>query len=219
MTVKFRNGVIFLVLVMVLAVGVSVLPKTGNAATTYKMTTTVESNIRTGDSVKYAIIGYYKAGTTVTFTGKTANNWYRITYKGKVGYVSGKCLAPYKAQTFTALNNEAKKHLGKKYKWGATGPTSFDCSGFTSYVFKQSINKAIPRTAKEQYKASTKVKANQLKAGDLVFFNYGSGIAHVGIYVGSGKMINAQNNGVKYDTISNGYWKKYIAGYGRVVNF
>ncbi|EUJ42972.1 peptidoglycan lytic protein P45 [Listeria rocourtiae FSL F6-920] len=52
-----------------------------------------------------------------------------------------------------------------------------------------------------------------------MFFNYGSGIAHVGIYVGSGKMINAQNNGVKYDNISSGYWKRYIAGYGRVVNF
>ncbi|EUJ24238.1 NLP/P60 domain-containing protein [Listeria cornellensis FSL F6-0969] len=115
--------------------------------------------------------------------------------------------------------SKQKKHLGKKYKWGATGPTSFDCSGYTSYVFKKSINKAIPRTAKQQYNASTKIKANQLKAGDLVFFNYGSGIAHVGIYVGSGKMINAQNNGVKYDNISSGYWKRYIAGYGRVVKF
>ncbi|TDR53087.1 SH3 domain-containing protein [Listeria rocourtiae] len=219
MTFKSRTKCMSLLLVIVLAVSVFILPKSGEAATTYKMTTTVESNIRTGDSVKYAIIGYYKAGTTVTFNAKTKNNWYRITYKGKVGYVSGKCLAPYKAQSFTALNTEAKKHLGKKYKWGATGPTSFDCSGYTSYVFKQSINKAIPRTAKQQYSASTKIKANQLKEGDLVFFNYGSGIAHVGIYVGSGKMINAQNNGVKYDNISSGYWKRYIAGYGRVVNF
>lgn len=52
----------------------------------------------------------------------------------------------------------------------------------------------------------------------MIFFNYGKGVAHVGIYVGNGKMLNAQNNGVKYDTITSGYWKKYIAGYGRVAN-
>ncbi|MCH2904827.1 C40 family peptidase, partial [Listeria monocytogenes] len=56
----------------------------------------------------------------------------------------------------------------------------------------------------------------ELKKGDLIFFNYGKGVGHVGIYVGNGKMLNSQNNGVKYDTITSGYWKKYIDGSVRV---
>lgn len=187
------------------------------------MTTTADVNIRTTDNTKGKIIGLYKKGTTVTFTAKTKNNWYKTTYKGKVGYVSGKCVTTYKApvattQSFAALNNEAKKHIGKRYKMGATGPSCFDCSGYTQYVYSKGIKKSIPRTAKQQYASAKKIKASELKNGDLIFFNYGKGIAHVGIYVGNGKMLNAQNNGVKYDTIKSGYWKKYIAGYGRVTN-
>lgn len=187
------------------------------------MTTTADVNIRTTDNTKGKVIGFYKNGTTVTFTAKTKNNWYKTIYKGKVGYVSGKCVITYKApvastQSFTALNNEAKKHIGKRYKMGATGPSCFDCSGYTQYVYSKGIKKSIPRTAKQQYASAKKIKASELKNGDLIFFNYGKGIAHVGIYVGNGKMLNAQNNGVKYDSVTSGYWKKYIAGYGRVTN-
>ncbi|WP_099221772.1 NlpC/P60 family protein [Listeria costaricensis] len=120
---------------------------------------------------------------------------------------------------YNALYSEAKKHLGKKYTYGAVGPQTFDCSGYTQYVFKNGIGKTIPRTAREQYNAAQKISSSQAKAGDLVFFNYGSGIAHVGIYVGNGTMINCQNNGVKLDNIASGYWKNYLVGYGRVANF
>ncbi|AHI56930.1 NlpC/P60 family protein [Listeria ivanovii] len=119
---------------------------------------------------------------------------------------------------YSAMISAAQAQLGKPYSLGATGPSAFDCSGFTSYAFR-AAGISLPRTSGAQYAAASKVSASQAKPGDLVFFNYGGGIAHVGIYVGGGQMINAQNNGVKYDNITSGYWAKYLVGYGRVASF
>ncbi|MBC1769146.1 invasion associated endopeptidase [Listeria welshimeri] len=115
----------------------------------------------------------------------------------------------------SALIAEAQKHLGKAYSWGGNGPTTFDCSGFTSYVFAKS-GISLPRTSGAQYASTSRISESQAKPGDLVFFDYGSGIAHVGIYVGNGQMINAQDNGVKYDNIHGSGWGKYLVGFGRV---
>ncbi|MBA3926126.1 LysM peptidoglycan-binding domain-containing protein [Listeria rustica] len=120
--------------------------------------------------------------------------------------------------SFSALMNEAQKHLGKPYSWGGNGPSTFDCSGYTKYVFAK-LGISIPRTSGSQYAASTKISASQAQPGDLVFFDYGSGIAHVGIYIGGGQMIDAQDNGVKIDNITSGYWARYLVGYGKVANF
>ncbi|WP_167629496.1 LysM peptidoglycan-binding domain-containing protein [Listeria valentina] len=120
--------------------------------------------------------------------------------------------------SYSALIAEAQKHLGKPYGWGANGPSSFDCSGYTKYVFNK-VGISLPRTSGSQYAAATKITEAQAKPGDLVFFNYGSGIAHVGIYVGGGQMINAQDNGVKYDNIHGNGWGQFLVGFGRVANF
>lgn len=119
---------------------------------------------------------------------------------------------------YSAMISAAQAQLDKPYSLGASGPSAFDCSGFTSYAFR-AAGISLPRTSGGQYAAASKVSASQAKPGDLVFFNYGGGIAHVGIYVGGGQMINAQNNGVQYDNITSGYWAKYLVGYGRVANF
>ncbi|MBC1580480.1 peptidase P60 [Listeria seeligeri] len=119
---------------------------------------------------------------------------------------------------YSTMISAAQAQLGKPYSLGASGPSAFDCSGFTSYAFR-AAGISLPRTSGGQYAAASKVSASQAKPGDLVFFNYGGGIAHVGIYVGGGQMINAQNNGVQYDNITSGYWAKYLVGYGRVANF
>lgn len=135
----------FAFIALMISFSVLFLPTTNaSAATTYKMTTTADVNVRAADNTKGKVIGFYKKGTTVTFTAKTKNNWYKTTYKGKVGYVSGKCVTTYKApvattQSFTALNNEARKHIGKRYKIGATGPSCFDCSGYTQYVYSKGV--------------------------------------------------------------------------------
>ncbi|MBC6315819.1 NlpC/P60 family protein [Listeria grandensis] len=119
---------------------------------------------------------------------------------------------------YDAMISAAYAQLGKPYSLGATGPGSFDCSGFTSYAFR-AAGISLPRTSGAQYAASTKISSSQAKPGDLVFFSYGSGIAHVGIYIGGGKMINAQNNGVSIDSLSSSFWAQSLVGFGRVANF
>ncbi|OOM70743.1 putative endopeptidase p60 precursor [Clostridium puniceum] len=90
-----------------------------------------------------------------------------------------------------AILNEAYKHLGAKYVWGATGPETFDCSGFTSYVYKHAAGMDISRTTYTQIDVGQPVSQDQLKPGDLVFPHAG----HVGIYVGNGQMIHAPQTG------------------------
>ncbi|GLB46454.1 hypothetical protein WR164_04330 [Philodulcilactobacillus myokoensis] len=100
-----------------------------------------------------------------------------------------------------------KKELGKPYRWGATGPHSFDCSGFTKFVYKHSISKNLPRTAQAQYNNSKKVSSNDLQKGDLVYFGSSKhSISHVGMYIGHGKMIDAQNRGVVTEKVHAPWW-------------
>ena len=113
----------------------------------------------------------------------------------------------------------AKKYLGAKYVYGASGPNSFDCSGFTSYVFKLH-GVSLSRTAKGQYSNGTAVSRANLQPGDLVMFGpSASGINHVGIYIGGGKIIHAENpsSGVTIDTINSGYYNKNYVGARRVI--
>lgn len=122
--------------------------------------------------------------------------------------------APSMTQGVTAAISEAKKYIGMPYKWGGSTPsTSFDCSGLVQWSFAQA-GISVPRTSGEQYLATTKISRSDAKAGDLVFFSYGSGIAHVGIYLGDGKMIDAQNSGVVIESLD--WWEKYLVGFGRV---
>ncbi|MBC1598727.1 SH3 domain-containing protein [Listeria seeligeri] len=117
--------------------------------------------------------------------------------------------------TFEELYNEAKKHLGKPYSQvNRTGPNSFDCSGYTQYVYKKVTGVKIANTSGPQYNESDKVKTGNQKPGDLVYFK-----GHVGIYIGDGKMINAQNDGVKIDNVNSSYWQNIFVGYARPFNF
>jgi len=89
----------------------------------------------------------------------------------------------------------ATKELGKQYVWGAVGPKTFDCSGFTSYVYKK-VGINIPRTSKQQARYGKLIKRDQLKPGDLIFFDtdyHKKGIDHVGIYIGNDKFIHASS--------------------------
>ena len=91
---------------------------------------------------------------------------------------------------------EAKKYLGTKYVWGASGPTKFDCSGFTKYVCNKNGIK-IPRKSSMQAKVGKKIARKDLKAGDLIFFDtskeHNGTINHCGIYLGNNKFIHASS--------------------------
>ena len=91
---------------------------------------------------------------------------------------------------------EAKKHLGKPYVWSAVGPNSFDCSGFTQYVYKQAVGITLPRVISTELSSQRGVgikvsSISDLKIGDLVITN---NYNHIGIYVGNGQYINAQGD-------------------------
>lgn len=122
--------------------------------------------------------------------------------------------APTLKNGLAAAISEAKKYEGMPYEWGGSNPTtSFDCSGLVQWSYAKA-GISLPRTSGEQYLATTKITRDEAKAGDLVFFSYGSGIAHVGIYLGDGKMIDAQNSGVVIESLD--WWEKYLVGFGRV---
>ncbi|MFF0447317.1 C40 family peptidase [Streptomyces sp. NPDC004609] len=110
-----------------------------------------------------------------------------------------------------ALQIAASKK-GAPYKYGATGPSRFDCSGLTLYSYKKA-GKKLPRTAQQQYNSTRKVSASSRQVGDLVFFHSGKRVYHVGIYAGKGKIWHSPKTGswVKLDKI----WSKSV-WYGRV---
>ncbi|MEJ8281434.1 C40 family peptidase [Pseudonocardia spirodelae] len=86
----------------------------------------------------------------------------------------------------------AMAQLGKPYRWGATGPSAFDCSGLVSYAYGKA-GKDLPRTSRAQAQVGTKVAKSALKPGDLVFFY--SPVSHVGIYIGGGRIVHASTSG------------------------
>ena len=99
---------------------------------------------------------------------------------------------------------EAYKHLGKPYKYGATGPNSFDCSGFV-YAVHRDLGVTIPRTSLDQSQIQgKKLSKNELRAGDLVFFDTSlkGHVNHSGIYLGNGKFIHASSGKAFSVTIS-----------------
>lgn len=151
---------------------------------------------------------YLKKANGVTYL------YYYITNKGKS--VSGWIWHGYlkAGATATTVLGYAKKQLGKPYSYGGNGPSAFDCSGLTTYVYKLAADKTLPRTAQSQYNTYAHVSKANLKKGDLAFFGGSTGsISHVGIVAGNGKMIDAQNYGVITEAISAPWW--HVVGYAR----
>lgn len=112
----------------------------------------------------------------------------------------------------------AKQYIGVPYLWGGATPSGFDCSGFVQYVFKKH-GITLPRTSKEQYTVGTYVSRANLKVGDLVFFNTsGSGISHLGIYIGNDQFIHSSTSkGVTITSLSSSYWSSRYWGGRRVL--
>lgn len=107
--------------------------------------------------------------------------------------------------------------LGSRYSYGASGPYAFDCSGFTSYVFR-SVGISLPHNAAEQYQYGRYVSRDDLMPGDLVFFGSDGGINHVGIYSGNDSFISATTSGgVRYASLDYGYFADTYRGARRLL--
>ena len=121
----------------------------------------------------------------------------------------------------TAVVEYAKQYLGYRYvPGGGTPSTGFDCSGFTSYVYKN-FGISLSRTSKDQAKNGTAVEKNNLQLGDILIFNNtaNTAIGHVGIYIGDNNFIHASNpsEGVKITSLSSSYYKLRYVGARRVI--
>lgn len=181
------------------------------------------------------VIGY--VGSTGTSTG---NHLHLEVYRdgvclnplyfvdpGSGGEFTGGGMAGYPGEayddeTYQRLMAEATKYIGWPYVWGGSSPsTSFDCSGFVSWVYTASGVYNIGRdTAQGIYNRCAPVSAADARPGDLVFFHstYSttSYVTHIGIYVGNGQMLHC-GNPIGYASLSSSYWQQHFIGYGRLV--
>ena len=126
----------------------------------------------------------------------------------------------FNEESVKRIVHEAEKHIGKRYVFGANGPSNFDCSSFVCWTYTHSGIKNMPRTtAWGIYKNyCNPVSSSDAKPGDIIFFkntyNSGSPISHVGIYVGGGYMIHA-GDPIQYARIDTPYWRNHFYGFGR----
>jgi cell wall-associated NlpC family hydrolase len=207
------------------------------AAPTVGTVTATHLNVRAGPGTNYRVLGSVPGGTTLKIL-QQQGGWYKVqTPKGSVGWSSSKYVSsgsaskstPKQAASAQSASAPARKggnaaqiamqYVGYPYAWGAAGPNAFDCSGFTQYVYKQ-VGVRLPRPAAAQY--STKIggrvgSMGALAVNDLVFFKNTDerpGVTHVGIYVGGGKMVAANNpsQGVQVTNITTSYWSERFVG-------
>ena len=197
-------------------------------------------NVRSAAATSGSVVTTLSKGAGVTVTG-FEKGWYAVTAAGKSGYVSGDYLAlvskavaapaqqtaPTTQTTVTVTGTgtgaeiaaKALEYVGCDYVYGGAGPTSFDCSGLTMYVYGL-YGYSLPHGATGQASCGIAVDKSELQPGDLVLFT-GSGVTygHVGIYIGDDQFVHASTYGVGVITSSlssNTYVKRY-SGARRII--
>lgn len=191
-----------------------------------KIVNTDNLNFRNGPSTDYKIIQSLPKNTQVEIVVQL-NEWTLVRYKDTLGFVYSKYLND-KTTEISKINTSisadkiiqyAKSLLGKKYVWADEGPNTFDCSGFTWYVYKNITKIYLPRSSKEQGAYGTYINKENLQPGDLVFFDTvgvkDNVISHVGIYMGNNQFIHAssgQGKVVISQLDSNYYSKAFVNG-------
>ncbi len=184
-------------------------------------------NVRSGPATTYDKVASLKGGTVVDIISDPGNGWYQI----ESGYVSAEYItlvdANYEGSSSlgAAAAAMAKSLLGKRYVSGASGPNSFDCSGFTYYIYKQLGHPIARGSSSQYYNSGYFVSTSAMQPGDLIFFfdrrfdSSGGTLptTHVGMYVGNGQFIRASTTSykVQYDSVS-GYYAPYIVGAKRI---
>lgn len=157
-----------------------------------------ETTKNTKSTAKTTVAKSTKTKTTAKTSTSTVATTSKTIAESTSTSASGNAVATY-----------AKQYVGCKYVRGGTSPSGFDCSGFTTYVYKH-FGVTLSRTAAGQYGNGKAVTS--LQAGDLVMFSYGKGISHVGIYIGGNQFVHAANSrsGVRIDSLSGSYKSKFV---------
>lgn len=182
-------------------------------------------NVRSSPSTDAEKLGSLSHGTVVTIVTPEVDGWYEISYQDGTAYVSADYLVsgidPNEVTIGQQVVDTAMTYLGTPYVYGASGPNSFDCSGFTSYIYKQ-FGYTLNRSAADQTKNGVAVDKSELQPGDLVLFRSpGSSRAatHVGIYIGNSQFVHAPQPGdvVKVSDLNSSWYSRVYVGARRIV--
>ena len=190
-------------------------------------------NLRSGPSTATTALAQLAAGEKVSIFGFNCG-WYKVRCNSFAGYLRSDLVAltekPYEnfgvtsGSTGTAdfgrttgrqLADYAKQFVGYPYVYGGSSPSGFDCSGFMQYVFAQ-FGYTINRTATAQLNDGVSVSCDEMQPGDIVYFGYGSTATHVGMYIGDGQFVHAQNSatGVVVSSLSESYYaSRYLCAH------
>ena len=194
-----------------------------------KVTSTL--NLRYSPSMTAGIATTAPTGTVVNIVSGPDNGYYKVDWDGLGGYMHGDYLVKTSdalserggsgsdpdpepggggTSTGNAMADFALGYVGYPYVWATHGPSSFDCSGFTYWVTKNVIGINIGTGLWTQTAAGTPVSKANLRPGDIVFFQntYKAGLSHVGIYIGGGQFVHAENEntGVKISDLNSSYY-------------
>ena len=191
-------------------------------------------NVRSGPATTYDKVASLSDGAVVTIVG-IDSGWYKVTTSGgTTGYVSSDYMVTCKdsagsrgdgtaVAASSSLGQQVADYglqfLGTPYVYGGNGPSCFDCSGFTSYVYRH-FGYTLNRTASGQLSNGVSVSKSELQPGDLVFFRYNTtkAASHVGIYIGNGQFVHASTNTytVKTDNLTSGHYANVYVGARRL---
>ena len=180
-------------------------------------------NVRAGAGTDHARVAQVSAGTTVAILGEE-NGWYLVSFDGKTGYVRGDYVFVGGSAPDSVVGGQvvalAWQYLGTRYAYGGSSPNGFDCSGFTSYLYRQ-FGYSLPHTAAGQYACGVKVARGELQPGDLVFFTSsgaGGRINHAALYIGDGQIIHARYSvgQVRTNSLSESYYNRNYVGAVRI---
>jgi cell wall-associated NlpC family hydrolase len=115
--------------------------------------------------------------------------------------------------TNVSLYKAIDEWYGTRYRYGGTTHRGIDCSAFMQVLGEYAFGWMLPRTARAQYASSQKISKDELKEGDLVFFNTTGGISHVGMYLQNGKFVHSSSSqGVSISSLDDQYWKARFIG-------
>ena len=184
-------------------------------------------NVRSGPDTTYDKVATLRGGMVVDIVADTGSGWYQI----ESGYVSAEYVtlvdADYEGSSSLGASAVAMAQslLGCRYRSGASGPSAFDCSGFTYYIYKQLGHPIARGSSSQYYNSGYFVSTDAMQPGDLIFFfdrrfdSSGGTLptTHVGMYAGDGQFIHASTTSyrVQYDSIY-GYYAPYIVGAKRI---
>ena len=197
------------------------------------------TNLRSDRSLGSSVIDQISAGEKVEILGME-DGWYQVRYGEDEGFIRGDLISlaekpgrNYGSVTKAApdpcivvpargLGDEiaayAQGFVGCPYVYGGTSPSGFDCSGFMQFLFRQ-YGISINRTATAQLADGYAVSYDEMRPGDIVYFGYGNTASHVGMYIGGGNFVHAENygTGVVITSLSQSYYANRFLCAHRIV--